>query len=367
MKILSTCFLSLALTLSLEALADGNVAIKGDFRFRTENIKEEQATPLPEGDRTRQRIRARMTITGKVNEKTEAVVRLATGSTSTVETTTTNQDLTDYYAKKAIVLDMAYFNWKSSDSVTIWGGKSPIPFTLVGGNDLIFDSDITPEGLSLKYVQPLNGGYDFLVNTAATWLNERYSATGATDNTDVGLVGAQLGFNYKTESWNAALTAASYNFSNIKGSTAAAAKGNTLVGGAYTQEYKLTSIGLEFGTKVSDMPLSVFAESVSNSEGGNYKAGSIYGVKLGKLKDKDSWMVSVDSRELEKDAAVGVLTESDSAGGGTDIRSVRLTGGYQVADNANISLTYMTGKKAISSTVLSPNYNRAQFDFNFNF
>ena len=354
-----------ALLLSLSANAD--IALKGDFRYRTENIKEEQASPLSESDRMRQRMRLRLTATGKVNETTEAIARISTGSTTTTENTTTNQDFTDYYSKKAVVLDLAYFNWKACDTLTVLGGKTPIPFTLVGNNDLIFDADLSPEGLSLKYLHALESGVEVFANTSATWLSERFSASGATDNTDVGLMGAQIGANYKAESWAAGITAGSFNFSNIKGSTAAAAKGNTLSGGAYTKEYKLTSIGVEVGTKAADLPLLAYGDTVSNSDGGNYKAGSIVGVKLGKLKDKGSWAVALDTRELEMDATVGVLAEGDTAGGGTDLRSTRFVGGYQIAENANVALTYITGKKAISSTIFSPNYNRAQFDFNFQF
>lgn len=351
--------------LSLSAQAE--IALKGDFRFRTENIKEEQVSPLSESDRTRQRMRLRLTATGKVNETTEAIAKISTGSTTPTDNTTNNQDLTDYYGKKSVVLDQAYFNWKAADTVTIMGGKTPIPFTLVGQNDLIFDTDLSPEGLSLKYLQPLENGVELFVNTSATWLNERFSASGATDNTDVGLVGAQIGANYKAESWNAALVVGSFNFSNIKGSTALAAKGNSLAAGAYTHDYKLTTIGLELGTKVSDMPLTAYVDNVTNSDGGDYKTAGIVGLKLGKLKDKASWAVSVDTREVEKDSTVGVLSESDVSGGGTDMRGTRVAAAYQVADNANITLTYMTGKRAISSTVFSPNYNRAWFDFNFQF
>ena len=348
-------------------VAQAEVTFKGDFRFRNENIKEEQVAPAPEGDRTRQRIRVRLAATGKVNEATDVVIRLASGSVLNTESTSTNQDLTDYYSKKTIVFDLAYFQWKVSDKMTILGGKTLNPFYSAGGNDLVFDGDLTPEGLSLKYLYAFDTSTEIFFNTGATWLSERYSATGATDNTDIGLVGAQLGTNYKAEGWSAGIVASVYNFSNIKGATAPAAKGNTLAGGLYTVDYKLTSVGLEGGTKVLDVPVTAFVESLTNSDGGNYKKGSIYGVKLGKLKDKDSWVFTVDQRELEKDATVGVLSDSDASGGGTDIRALRFMGGYQVADNANISLTYLTGEKTISSTTFSPKYHRAQFDFNFAF
>ena len=366
MKALPFSILTLSLLLTGEA-ATADINLKADLRFRTENIKEEQLAPLKDSDRTRQRIRMRLTASGKVNETTDAVVRVSTGSTLNTDSTTTNQDLTDYYAKKNLVIDMAYFNWKASETILIMGGKTPIPFYLAGGSDLIFDADLTPEGLSLKYLKKIDGGTELFFNTSGTWLQERFSATGATDNTDVGLIGAQIGAIYKADTWNAILALAAYNISNIKGATAPAAKGNTLIAGAYAREYKLTSIGLELGTTFEEMPLSVFTETVTNSEGGDYKNGVIYGVKLGKLKEKGNWALCIDDRELEKDAVVGVLTDADSSGGGTDMHSTRVSGGYVVADNANISATFYYGRKALASPAASPAYNKAQLDFNFAF
>lgn len=346
--------------------AENNLTFKGDFRFRTENIKEEQVAPLSEADRSRQRMRLRLNGSAKVNESTDIYMRLATGSTLSTDTGSTNQDFTDYYSKKSILLDLAYFSWKTNEYITITGGKSLIPFYLVGGNDMIFDSDLTPEGLTLKYKMSFDSN-EVYYNTTASWLNERYSATAATDNTDVGLIGAQIGYIYKVDTLNAGITLSHYNFSNIKGSTAPSAKGNTLSSGAYTVDYKLTSIGAEFGTKVMDMPLNIYIESVSNSEGGNYKIGKIVGVKLGKLKEIGSWNLSIDNRELEKDSTVGILADADSSGGGTDIRSTRISTAYQTAENSNISFTALSGKKSISSTTFSPNYQRMMVDFNYNF
>ena len=362
-------FLTLALLLTGEAAsADSQyINLKADLRFRTENIKEEQVAPLATSDRTRQRIRMRLTASGRANDTTEGFVRVSTGSNLNTDATTTNQDLTDYYAKKNLVIDMAYVNWKPDDSFVAMAGKTPIPFYLAGGSDLIFDADLTPEGLSFKYNPKFESGMELFFNGSATWLQERFSATGATDNTDVGLVGGQIGTSYKGESWNATLALATYNFSNIKGATAPAAKGNTLTAGAYAKDYKLTSIDLELGTKLAEVPLVVFGETVTNSEGGDYKNGVIYGVKFGKLKDKGNWALSIDDRELEKDSTVGILADSDSSGGGADIHSTRVSGGYQLADNANISATLFSGKKALSSTTFSPAYTRAQLDFNLAF
>ena len=210
--------------LPVAAFAESQVNFKGDFRFRTENIREEQVSPLPEAERSRQRLRVRLGANAKVNEKSEVVVRFATGTTTAADSTTTNQDLTDYYSKKGVVLDLAYFDHKASDNLQILGGKTPQYFLAAGGSDLIFDADVTPEGLAFKY-KTVTEANEFYFNVGMSWLAERYSATGATDNTDVGLMGAQLGGLFKFEGFNLLLALSNYNFSNIKGATAASTKG----------------------------------------------------------------------------------------------------------------------------------------------
>ncbi len=348
------------------SFADNQFAVKGDFRFRTENIKEQQAAPLSDSERTRQRIRLRIGATTQINSKTEVGLRFATGTTSAAESTTTNQDLTDYESHKSIILDLAYFNHKATDNLSILGGKTVNPYYFVGANDLIFDNDITPEGLALKYKQPVGSG-DLLFNLAGSWLSERFSASGASDNTDVGLLGAQLGYVCKNESYNAAITLASYNFANIKGAVAPIARGNSLTGGLYDNNYKLTSVGFSLGTQLDEKPITAYVENVANSEVSQNRNATIYGLKYGQLKDPESWSVAADFREIEKDAVLGAFTDSDVAGGGTDVRSWRASIAYQLDENMGTTLTYFNGKRTISSPTFSPDHQRIWLDFNFNF
>ncbi|MGZ3724912.1 MAG: putative porin [Pseudobdellovibrio sp.] len=354
--------LVLGLLFSQTTFADSNFTFKGDFRFRTEEIKDEQASPLPEGDRTRQRIRLRAGGTAVVNDETDVVMRLATGTATNTENNSTNQDLTDYESKKAILIDMAYFNFHPNENTQIWGGKTPIQYFTALSSDLVIDSDVTPEGMALKYK---NG--EFFVNAGTDWVSERYSATGATDNTDVGLVGLQGGYTHKTDSCDFTVAVEQLNYANIKGATAPAAKGNTLVGAVYKDNYKLNVLDAEFNTTISGLPVGFGVEMVNNTEVSDYNNGSNFGVRVGKLKEKGSWMVAADYRELQKDAALGMLSESDSSGGGTDIRTTKVVYGYQLGEKANVMFTYMWGQHGIASTTFTADYTRMDADFNFSF
>lgn len=343
--------------------AETSFSWKGDFRYRTESIKNEQTPPTEDTTRLRQRMRLRVGATATVNESTDFTLRLATGSTATANTNSTNQDFTDYYTKKGINVDLAYAGHKVSDSLIVWLGKSPLAFYTAGGNDLVFDTDITPEGISAKYKNS-NDNFDFLFNTSATWLNERFNTTDASD-ADVGLLAAQIGGLYKSEDFFTGLTLSNYSYSNIKGSAATVAGGNSTVGANYEKEFEILAAGLELGTNSLGAPLVIYGEAAQNTKADDYKSAWNAGLKYGKLKDLDSWAISSDYREVQKDAVIGVLTDSDSSDGGADIRSHRTTFGYQWLENATISASLYQGFKTISNG--KKKYERIMLDFGYSF
>lgn len=339
----------------------------GDFRFRTEKIQEEQPDPLKDSDLIRQRMRLRIGGMIEINSNTDVGVRLSTESALGNEPNTTNQDLSGYYEKKNVVLDLAYFDWKPTDNLSVAGGKTPMPFAFVTDNDLIFDSDLTPEGLSAKYQNTIDMAHEIVAVASGTWLNERYSANGTTENTDVGLLAAQLGYAFKGAHFGVRGVASYLNFANIKGDTPPAAKGNTLDAGAYAHSYEVSSLGLEIFSELGDKPVSLFAEYAKNARVSDNNTAAIYGVQYGQLKEPSSWSISIDYREVEADSVIGILTDSDSSGGGTDVRSLRTVIGYQVGKNASLALAHFNGQRAISSTVFTPDYRRTMLDFNFEF
>ena len=140
-----------------------NIKISGDLRYRYEIIDEEGSN-----NRNRNRIRARLGITGKVTDDVEVGLRLATSeafSSDKGDPVSTNQTLDDAFSKKSIWLDLAYFKWSPKDSgLNIFGGKMENPFYRSGGNQLIWDSDLTPEGIAVQYTKSLGKSDELFAN-----------------------------------------------------------------------------------------------------------------------------------------------------------------------------------------------------------
>ena len=374
MNYIRTLLLVSCWSLSVSA-ADGSWTdrwnLKGDFRFRNEQIKDganTAGTVTTETEENRHRIRARLSLIGKVNDSVETTIRLATGSTAVKDSTTTNQTLTDYNAKKTIDLDMAYANWHARENGQVWIGKSPIPYFQPGTSDLLIDTDITPEGIAYKD-QCKCDNFGTFWNFGYSMLNARHDSVTPVNQTDVMMIGAEVGVNLNLGDAKVVLGAGSLNFPNIKDTSAvngtSFAKGNSTTAGNFTYEYRLTRGFLEAGLPLFGTPFSIFLDYAKNGDPSDDNIAQLYGIKIGQLKDKGDLTFSIDFRDLKKDSIVGILAESDGAGGGTDVKSTRYQLQYQLDKGINVAASYYDGKRNVST--LDIPYKRAMLDFGFAF
>lgn len=388
----SSVFLTVLATVLLSGEAQAYpdpINFSGEFVFRTEQMKEEQGTtaPIYTSDRLRNRLRLRLRGDVKVNDSAAVSFRFSTGSTAAVGTISRYNDLGTYSTGQTIMLDLAMLKYTASEMVTLFAGKMTNPFYLI--NDQIFSPAVTPDGVALKYSQKFDAT-EVSFNSGLVWLLEQYDTTeaGVKDN-DVQIVGNQVAANYKAASWNAMIVVSSYLFNGVQGSAApsSASGGNTYTGANFTYGYNLTAIGLEVGTTVSEMPLTVFAESSTNGAEGvsNNKTATTFGIKLNKLKEKGTWTLLLDTRDVQKDAVLGALSDGDTGsygngtvnGGASNLTMLRARFGYQLADNMNVMFSYYDGKKNTATVAtaagsaefasVAVKSNKMMLDFNITF
>ncbi len=140
-----------------------SIAVKGDVRLRYDGIREEG-----DPDRDRARFRFRLGLTADVNENVKAILRFASGGDNPVST---NQSFDDGLSRKDIGLDQVYLDWTLNDKTHVYGGKMKNPLHRAGGHALIWDSDLNPEGIAIKYE---SGGF---FGTAGLLFVEERSST----------------------------------------------------------------------------------------------------------------------------------------------------------------------------------------------
>ncbi|MDT7689661.1 MAG: hypothetical protein QOE46_2420 [Acidobacteriota bacterium] len=138
----------------------GSMTFGGDMRFRYESFYGQQNALASAGNtgtfgnplstRQRFRMRARLSVRGRVSDEFDWGLRLTTGSYADV--ISTNQTLTDFFTRKPFAVDQAYINYKPKalPGFQLQAGKFDTPWTRT---ELTWDNDISPEGLNESYTR----------------------------------------------------------------------------------------------------------------------------------------------------------------------------------------------------------------------
>lgn len=324
----------------------------GDLRLRYESISEQQSA-----DRDRARFRARFGFRAEATDDIQVIVRLATGDGSPVST---NLTFDDGFSAKDIRIDRAYVDWRITDAWHVSGGKMRRPWFRSGGNALLWDSDLNPEGIATSFESGR-----FFGSVAALSVSERSASDDSLLLTAQG--GVELAFG-----GNATLTAGAgyYEYTNIVGNAPfhdGSANGNSVdAAGNYIFDYSLIELFAEYRTEMRGWPLTVFGEWVQNTEAAVEDNAYALGAEIGETKGPGSYQVSYTWQDTEADAVIGTFNDSDFAGGDTDARGHLLKGRYALRDNVTLGATLIIAELGEFSGN-ERDYDRVMLDIEFSF
>jgi hypothetical protein len=317
-----------------------NLKISGDFRYRHEMIDDETKDEV----RNRQRIRARIMLQATVTDAIDFGLRLASGSDDPVST---NQTLGDAFTSKGIQLDLAYFDVHpaSMKGLHIVGGKMKNPYHRPGGMGLVWDGDLNPEGLALKYKVKNSESMSLFANAGYLWVVEN------SQDDDVNLVGGQGGATFSLGKIDLTAGVGYFTYANA----------DSFLG----MEYNELEIFAEAGMKLGVYPLTLVFDYVMNNDADEEDTGMLVGAKFGKKKNPGSWDVKVFYEELKANAVFPEFTDSDFGGGGTNAKGLIVGGGLRLMDKADLGVTYFINTRHIAEGEEETDYNRLQVDFAF--
>ncbi|EJN27291.1 hypothetical protein PMI35_03530, partial [Pseudomonas sp. GM78] len=191
---------------------------KGDVRFRQENVHNDGVSNNKDQDR--QRIRARLGAYSEINPQVDTGIRIATGSSD--DARSTNQDLNNYFDKKQIWLDLGYVDYHPDaiKNLHVIGGKMLQPWVSMG--DIIWDSDVNPEGLALTYKYPL-GNTELFGSAGHYTLKDNVDGDGVQFKHDLRLYAGQLGARFAiTDNLKMTVGGSLYNYDNDEDSVCTA-------------------------------------------------------------------------------------------------------------------------------------------------
>jgi len=318
------------------------IKLDGDFRYRYELIDVEGSS-----ERRRNRIRARTNITANVSDNITVGFGLATGGEDPVST---NQTLGGGGSSKSVALNLAYVDWEALDGLHLYAGKFKNPLKRVGGQPLLWDGDWTPEGIALKYKHDM-----FFINAFGEFLE-----SDSKGNNDSFAWGAQVGVFRSVGAMTLTGGVAYYDIEakgkstsfgdqsdpdDFYGNTAVEASGlacgtNAGIKCEYLYDYLLTEVFAEASFAIGVFPVRVFADYVKNSDAQDDDTGWTIGGKIGRIKDREQIEFSYYYTDKGADSMLGLVTDSDFGGGGTNNKGHWFQINYGVSKNWTVGAQY---------------------------
>jgi opacity protein-like surface antigen len=329
-----------------------NTKLKGDFRARYQMDHAKTGDSGRVSDRNRGRVRLRIGVDSKVNDKIMVGAGISTGTTDTSSydaARSSNQSFGNASAKKTLVLDYAYARYTPVSWATIMGGKMKyLPWR---PTDVMIDNDATPEGGVLQLTGKLNDKARLFLDNMVFVLSE------TEPNTHNAMAYAtQGGVEYQLTN-NLFLKGAVsyYDFSNVKGRALDGSQGTNTkavgsgASGANKYGFQIVTPAVEFGiknplaavanatglSKLDIEKLTFFGEYYQNTAAPAKKSGFASGVGFGneKIDDWGKWQWQYVYSMLEKDSILDILPDSDRYSGKTGIRGHKLSFQYGLGKN----------------------------------
>jgi len=313
-----------------------NLDFFGDMRLRFEHLSTD-GVQLRERNRYRFRLRFGFVKTW-LDEQMEVGFRLASGDSNNARST--NQTLTGTFTSKDVWIDRAYAKYSPNaiPGLTVIGGKMANPLE---HTDLIWDSDITPEGIVAAYHREV-AGIDFFGTFANFFVNE-INQGGHDTILNVYQGGARAPLPCGI---NSVLAVTWYDFENYEDLGATA--------NGWNRNMQMINILAKLKFKACGLPWQVYFDWVHNNQDNDETAGFenaddgyALGVKVGKNKKKGDWSAGYKYKYIEYNATPGGLNDADFGGRGpamganVNVKGHVFKAGYNLTDFLTAGTTFM--------------------------
>lgn len=324
----------------------------GDFRLRWEGIELEGV-----GDRRRGRFRSRFGFSADVQDDVKFVLRLATGDGNPVST---NQTFGDGFSLKDIAVDRAYVDWQANEQTRIFGGKMKSPWFRSGGNNLMWDSDLNPEGIAATYAQGA-----FFGNLGWMIVDE------SSGDNDVFLYTGQAGMKFGLRGDDQLTAGVGYfHYTDVAGSETfffPIGLGNTVDSeGNYVFDYSILELFAEYKTRIGGFPLTFFGQYAQNNEVDDEDKAFAVGANLGSARQQGQYSFSYAYHDSDADAVIASFSDSDFANGFTNSFGHLVKAKYALRDKIILGGTLILSKyRGLTGEPLD--FDRVMLDIEFFF
>lgn len=309
--------------------APPRLQLSGDVRVRYEsNWSDKDAR-----NRDRGVVRARLRANYAISDKIMAGAQLSTGDDD--DPNTADVTLSNWDDDLRVSLDQIYLRGTFGNLV-LTAGKIPQPFRRT---DLVWDGDVSPQGLSAAYKIPLRGGAALKATGLVFQIDE------ASRGQDSRMVGGQAEFATAPGLLRAELAAGYYDYrlSALVGADAGDFRSNLLTpDGRYLSDFDLFDVvgTITFNGLGERWPVQVVGNYVHNY-GAAVDADTAYGVDLfvGRTAKKGDWRFGYGYSRTEADAVLAAFSH-DNIDLATNYLLHALSLDYVPRENTLLNLTW---------------------------
>ncbi len=338
----------------------------GDLRLRYDGLGDDKRNDF----RNRGRIRFRLGAEAEITDELSAAMRFASGNNE--NPISRNQTLEDAFGAKEFWIDQAYADYHPHwlEGLNIYGGKMPNPFMRLNKSQLMWDSDLQPEGAALTYNRQMDSFTPF-VNSGG------FIVTEETDDADVYLLGLQTGVLSKVYNEVKVTGGAGYfDFLRIENTPIFSYGGRQRPNGntaidinpdpnvtdlIYANDFNLIEGFGDVTILLRDIPVSLYGDVVVNTAVDRKDLGWLSGIQIGDTKEPQSWQLRYFYRDVDEDATLGIMNDSDFADGITGSRGHTIEATYQITQKIQTKIAYFMAEYLRNNDNLD--YDRVQVDF----
>ncbi|MDR7069920.1 hypothetical protein J2X02_002771 [Pseudoxanthomonas japonensis] len=276
--------------------------VTGDFRLRSQHDRSDDDAR----DRDSGQVRARLGATFAINERVTVGGRFVTGDND--DPNSSDVQLSNWADDFNVSLDMAYVQLNFGD-LKLYGGKFPQPFART---DLVWDSDVNPQGLGATYRHALGNGGALRTNALFFAVDED---AGGADST---MGGIQLGYDSPAfGGFKYDLSGAYYRYS--LGSLAGADSGDWRTNrrnpdGTFLSDYELANllVGATWQGANEQWPVRVVGDYVKNlGAADNQDTGYGVDVSLGRASKPGDWRFTYGYSQTDVDAVLSAFSHDN--------------------------------------------------------
>ncbi len=317
------------------------IALKGDLRTRYDFTDREGSEA-----RGRGRLRYRLGVIANPATNIEVGAGIASGAG---DQRSANQTFDQVFSGKQLSLDYAYMQYGFGHGVTAVAGKFAIKNYLWTPTDVMWDTDINPEGAAVKYTGS-NAIGAFYAQGGLWVLSESKP-----DSNDAYLAYGQLGQGWKSGDWFGTVAATTYVFSNLKNTNSPFHRG-----GNTDTHMNSFNLATEVGTKLGGGTASLVGEFIDN-----YETASSQDIawSVGTKYQWDRWSMKYLYVDLDANAVPDFLPDSDRFEGDTGVHGHEFEIQYEIIKHIVLGLDYYH----VQQSATNVDENRLQADISVKF